>query len=70
MVQQMLGHASATMTLDTYGPLFANRLDDVAEAMDLARTNERNAADLVDPAFPAVARVLPERVSDQMRKRP
>ena len=38
VVQQMLGHGSATMTLDTYGHLFENRLDDVADAMDLART--------------------------------
>ncbi|VXC13328.1 Site-specific integrase (modular protein) [Aeromicrobium sp. 9AM] len=54
VVQQMLGHGSATMTLDTYGHLFENRLDEVADAMDLARTTER--------AQPAVARVLPERL--------
>jgi hypothetical protein len=37
VVQQMLGHASATMTLDTYGHLFDDRLDEVGEAMDAAR---------------------------------
>ena len=37
VVQQMLGHASATMTLDTYGHLFDNRLDEVADALDRAR---------------------------------
>ena len=33
----MLGHRSATMTLDLYGHLFPDRLDTVAEAMDAAR---------------------------------
>jgi integrase len=37
VVQQMLGHASATMTLDIYGHLFGNRLDEVADALDQAR---------------------------------
>jgi len=34
----MLGHKSATMTLDLYGQLFGDRLDVVADAMDAART--------------------------------
>lgn len=38
VVQQMLGHKSATMTLDLYGHLFDNRLDEVAAAMDAARS--------------------------------
>lgn len=38
VVQQMLGHKSATMTLDLYGHLFGDRLDLVAEALDAART--------------------------------
>jgi integrase len=37
IVQQMLGHKSATLTLDLYGHLFPDRLDVVAEAMDAAR---------------------------------
>lgn len=37
VVQAMLGHATATMTLDRYGYLFPDRLDEVAEAMDAAR---------------------------------
>ena len=37
VVQSMLGHATATMTLDRYGHLFPDRLDEVAEAMDSAR---------------------------------
>ena len=36
VVQQMLGHKSATMTLDLYGHLFDDRLDDVAGALDKA----------------------------------
>jgi hypothetical protein len=38
VVQQMLGHKSATMTLDQYGHLFGDRLDVVADAMYAART--------------------------------
>jgi len=38
VVQQMLGHKSAVMTLDQYGHLFGDRLDVVADAMDAART--------------------------------
>lgn len=40
VVQQMLGHKSATMTLDQYGHLFGDRLDVVADAVDAARTRE------------------------------
>ena len=60
VVQQMLGHGSATMTLDTYGHLFENRLDEVADAMDAARDIERQAAPAVAPAERPVARVLPD----------
>jgi len=37
-VQRMLGHASAAMTLDVYADLFEDDLDDVADALDRART--------------------------------
>src|SRR4051794_6857816 len=47
VVQQMLGHASAAMTLDQHGHLFGDRLDEVAERMAAAREA-------------AVARGLPE----------
>lgn len=36
VVQQMLGHKSATMTLDLYCHLFDNRLDEVADRLDAA----------------------------------
>lgn len=36
VVQQMLGHKSATMTFDLYGHLFDDRLDEVADALDKA----------------------------------
>jgi integrase-like protein len=49
VVQQMLGHKSATMTLDLYGHQFESRLDDVADRLDAAAR-----------ADAAVARVLPE----------
>jgi integrase len=35
-VQAMLGHASATLTLDRYGHLFPNELDAVADRLDVA----------------------------------
>jgi integrase len=38
VVQQMLGHSSATMTLDVYGHLFPDRLDEVADALSAKRT--------------------------------
>ncbi|MFD9266803.1 tyrosine-type recombinase/integrase [Streptomyces goshikiensis] len=38
VVQTMLGHKSAAMTLDVYGHLFPDRLDEVADAMDAGRT--------------------------------
>jgi len=37
-VQRMLGHASASMTLDVYSGLFDAELDDVAERMNDAAT--------------------------------
>ena len=39
VVQTMLGHASAAMTLDQYGHLFGDRLDEVSDAMAAARTS-------------------------------
>ena len=55
VVQQMLGHGSATMTLDTYGHLFHDRLDEVADAMTAARDAERALH-----ARAGVASVLPK----------
>lgn len=45
VVQQMLGHASATMTLDLYGHLYGDRLDEVADRMDALRAARRIPAD-------------------------
>lgn len=41
----MLGHRSATRTLDLYSHLLADQLDEVADAMDAARDASRQAAD-------------------------
>ena len=46
VVQQMLGHGSASMTLDTYGHLFEDRLDEVGDAMGRARDAAR------EPSYP------------------
>jgi len=69
VVQQMLGHASATMTLDTYGHLFEDRLDEVGDAMDRARAAARRRRDGAD-LLPRVAPVLPGPISNEMRERP
>ena len=58
VVQQMLGHASATMTLDTYGHLFEDRLDEVGDAMDAARSaaqKRRATLHVVPCCCPSVA---------------
>ncbi len=52
VVQTMLGHASATMTLDLYGHLYADRLDEISDRMDAARSKSRansakNSADFL-----------------------
>ena len=39
VVQRMLGHASAAMTLDTYADLFEDDLDAVGSALDQAKRN-------------------------------
>ena len=68
VVQQMLGHSSATMTLDTYGHLFEDRLDEVGDAMDRASEAARSRRAhlrLVAQGDPAVAPVLPEPDSDR-----
>ena len=64
VVQQMLGHASATMTLDTYGHLFEDRLDEVGNAMDAAHTAAQQRRATLH-AVPAVAPVLPQPELDQ-----
>ncbi|WP_246144763.1 tyrosine-type recombinase/integrase [Actinacidiphila oryziradicis] len=38
VVQTMLGHKSATLTLDVYGHLFPDRLDEVSKKMHKRRT--------------------------------
>ncbi len=57
VVQQMLGHASAAMTLDQYGHLFGDRLDEVADRMASAREA-------------AVARALPDREGAEVEMSP
>ena len=41
VVQQMLGHKSATMTLDLYGHLFPDQLDEIADRLDAAVRSAR-----------------------------
>lgn len=48
VVQQMLGHKSATMTLDLYGHLFGDQLDEVADRLDVAAREAAVAPPLPD----------------------
>jgi hypothetical protein len=41
----MLGHKSASMTLDVYGHLWPSRLNEVADAMEAARKAEIHSRD-------------------------
>lgn len=48
VVQQMLGHATASMTLDLYGHLFPDQLDNVADRLDvIGRAAAEAAADFL-----------------------
>lgn len=45
VVQRMLGHASATETLNTYAKLWPDRLDEVTAAMSKARAKALKKAE-------------------------
>ena len=47
------------MTMDVYGHLFHDRLDEVADALDNARAEAAKAAQEAASAVPAVANLLP-----------
>jgi integrase len=68
VVQTMLGHQSATMTLDLYGHLFADQLDEVADALDRARTaaNERDVKQPVADRLRTDRRIPDQPSRDQM----
>ncbi|MGP4091501.1 tyrosine-type recombinase/integrase, partial [Streptomyces sp. KR55] len=57
VVQTMLGHKSAAMTLDTYGHLFPDRLDEVADRLD----RERARRDALRDVATVVARYAAAR---------
>jgi Phage integrase family len=53
VVQQVLGHSTASMTLDLYGHLFPDQLDDVADRLDvIGRAAEEVSADYLRTSFP------------------
>lgn len=54
VVQRMLGHASAAMTLDTYADLFDGDLDTVSKSLHDARTAAGNARTAVDDTDGAI----------------
>jgi integrase len=49
VVQQMLRHATASMTLDLYGHLFPDQLDDVADRLDVIGELLRTFCGLTPP---------------------
>lgn len=53
-VQRMLGHASATMTLDVYAGLFSDDLDAVADWLDAAAAAARADSSRTEAPTPNV----------------
>jgi integrase len=43
VLQRLLGHKTATMTLDRYGHLFPDDLDRIADAFDVAAASTADA---------------------------
>lgn len=58
VVQRMLGHASAAMTLDVYADLFDSDLDEVAEAMTARRDHALSTSDGEAPPSRGMLRVV------------
>jgi len=54
MLQTMLGHASAVMTLDRYGHLMPGRAQDVADRLDALA--KEASAETIPPVFPLRSR--------------
>ena len=54
-IQEQLGHASITMTMDTYSHLFPNRNRGLVDGLDTVEFDRRNAT----PAQPSEASPLP-----------
>ena len=58
VVQRMLGHASAAMTLDVYADLFDSDLDEVADALQARREHDLSTSTPVAPPAMGVLRVV------------
>ena len=65
----MLGHKSATMTLDLYGHLFGDRLATVAEKMDAARTVALADAEPMQDGVRLAVRRGPEAARNPLQTR-
>ena len=62
IVQAMLGHRSATQTLDRYGHLYPSDLDALAERLD--RAHAAAAAEGWPPGWPRSVRSAKGQVND------
>ncbi|MGZ5328341.1 MAG: hypothetical protein ACXWFU_08265, partial [Actinomycetota bacterium] len=56
-VQQQLGHASATLTLDRYGHLYGDELEALSSALESLRIRRRDDSSLTVPTTAAVIRI-------------
>ncbi|WAX79512.1 tyrosine-type recombinase/integrase [Streptomyces sp. KMM 9044] len=65
VVQTMLGHKSATLTLDTYGHLFPDRLDEVSKKMHKRRAKQLAEAQIRLEEAERKARQAAEAVAAQ-----
>lgn len=68
VVQQMLGHRSATMTLDLYGHLFEDRLTDVADRLDAAARAVSEFGTGPRGGVPRISRGPVERRADGLQR--
>lgn len=50
VIQRMLGHRSAKVTLDTYAALFPDDLDNVVDALGLQRVEQLRVKQIFDAA--------------------
>ncbi|WP_420706399.1 tyrosine-type recombinase/integrase [Streptomyces sp. CcalMP-8W] len=64
VVQTMLGHKSATLTLDTYGHLFPDRLDEASKKMHKRRAEQLAKAKAKSETAGRKARKAAEAVAD------
>jgi hypothetical protein len=68
-VLEMLGHSSAAMTMDIYGHLSSGCLDEVADALDTARSEAASSAVAVANAQKSCCQSVAKRRCGRLGRR-